>query len=415
MIIVSTLFFNKTGNQSFLETVREYMKKYDLYLITSASKKDPYYYSKKEAIDILGANIKIIRVYQIIPNILRLIKGLVAKKKTRKVTTELVNLSYSRLNLLSFKVSDQFLKYKLSKIAAKVNPNVICAYEIGAVNSVLGYKKISKLDCKYISKYQGTILGFSLDSSIEDLTLKYPIDVNAFKKSSQFDLCCITNDGTNGFEVLRKFNVPSEKISSLPNGLPEFILSNSNNVDVAMEVSGEINLFTISRLIGWKRVYLSVDIMNYLVNFLGNKNFHLNIYGHGDSSEVEFINSRIMEYNLNKYITVHGSFAHGDIVDIYNMNDIMLSLYKYTNVTNPVFEAIFFNKPLISISDRNLDQVVGNHLTDRIKLFNEQDEEQLIKDVSMYLTSNKLKFREMNTLRLSWQDRINQELQIIGE
>ena len=36
MIIVSTLFFNRIGNQSLLETVKQYIKKYHIVFITSA-------------------------------------------------------------------------------------------------------------------------------------------------------------------------------------------------------------------------------------------------------------------------------------------------------------------------------------------------------------------------------------------
>lgn len=39
LLVLSTLFFNKVGNQSLLENIKCYEKYFDVYLITSASER----------------------------------------------------------------------------------------------------------------------------------------------------------------------------------------------------------------------------------------------------------------------------------------------------------------------------------------------------------------------------------------
>lgn len=417
MLVVSTLFFNKTGNQSLLETMKRYTDNYDVLFLTSASKKDPYYYTDEEIIDFFSSKLKVIRVYQVIPNLLRAILKVIKsikpnKTDVQKLTSELTNLHYNKLNIMSFNLASKIFYIQIKRICHWFKPDFICAYEIGAVKPVLKYKKMSKLNVKYFAKYQGTVLGFNYNNiDSDELYQKYSIDIDAYKLSSEFDLCAITNDGTNGTAVLKYFGVQENKIICLPNGISNNIIGIKDEIDISYKLDDRINLFTISRLVGWKRVYLAIEIMNRLVNELGQKKFKLNIYGHGNEIEVSYLNKLVSDYNLLDYVTIHGPVSFSKMKDVYNTNSIMLSLYRFTNLTNPVLEAIYLNKPVISLNDPNLEMVLNGVKTDRVELFEQDDEDIIITKVSDYLSESNFEYpRLTENFDISWDNRIKEEM-----
>ncbi|MBN2602828.1 MAG: glycosyltransferase [Candidatus Thermoplasmatota archaeon] len=421
MIFVSTLFFNKTGNQSFFETVKEYARYFNVVIITSASKNDSYYLSTEEVLGKFGntsGKIEIVHVYQVIPNLIRTILGFLQKRTKENaaatISTNFENLSYSSLNLISFKVASIFFYQALRKICRKKRISLICAYEIGAVKAVVKYKKKYLSKCKFIAKYQGSVMGFDYQKNTEELMKMYPVDIEAYRLSTNFDLCAITNDGTNGQEILESFGVSSKKVICRPNGISEYIANEKNNVQIDTQLDKPIKLFTLSRLVGWKRVYLAIDIINELVNNLNVTDIILNIYGYGNKTEVSFLQDKIISHSLDDYVTIQGPVEYKDIIKVYNDNDIMLSLYKYTNVTNPVLESMFLNKPIITLYDPSLDKIVSVNSSERIKIFREITEDQIVSEIAHYLAGSKFSYSTENYFYLSWRDRICEELAHLG-
>ncbi|QOW61720.1 glycosyltransferase [Treponema pedis] len=428
MIIVSTLFFNRIGNQSLLETVKQYVKKYHVVFITSASRKNDYYMNVKQAKSYFNDNdIDFFFVYQIIPNFLRALKNVFFKINIRPkslpktMASNLQNMSYGKLHVLSCNFMEIFLYFSLKRLVKLFSPHVICAYEIFAVRPVLKIKNKKSVSgsIKYIAKFQGTVLGFDYDkTNILDIYKRYKYDIEVFKLCNQFDVCAITNDGTNGFKVLNYFGVDSSKILYEPNGISTNIkdMKPMIRVDMNFNCIDTINLFTLSRLIGWKRVNLTIEIMNKLVNDFSNFKYRLNIYGHGTKEEITVLNNLIALYNLQKYVFLHGPVLHDALKHVYNDNHIMLSLYKYTNVTNPVLEAIFLNKPLISLHDSNLDMLLKNINTDRIYLCADKGDEYIINDISNYLNTAIFEFSndKIDTCdAFDWEKRIMKEISIL--
>lgn len=418
IIIVSALFFNKKGNQSLLETVKYYSKFYNVIFITCASVDDSYYYQEDEINKILQNKIKIIRVYQIIPNLLRKLKKL--KKNVKLPDTNATNLSYSILNKISFFLSGIFLYFALKRNVTN-SVNLICAYEIGAIYPVFYYKKNNKnVSIKYMAKFQGTVIGFDISKLGHKKHKKlYSLDYKAFSKAKYFDLCAITNDGTNGKTVLKFFEVPESKIISLPNGISENVKNIAKTFKVrelTTDKNSKIHLFCLSRLVLWKRVWLSIEIMNYLVNNLKCYRYDLNIYGYGNNAEVNELYELINKYKLQDYVKINGPVEYSRIVDVFKNNDIMLSLYRFTNVTNPVLESIYLGIPVISIFDNDLEEIVKQTKTKKIKLIREESVNQLIEDISLFLKNEdfvNIKNNTLNTDILDWNTRLAIELKLL--
>ena len=423
MIIVSTLFFNRIGNQSLLETVKQYIKKYHIVFITSASKHNNYYMDVKKALDIFGTDITFLHVYQILPAVIKfLLVPFVKKQKNKQASGNFVNTTYGKLNILSSNLAAVFLYRKLLHAIKKFNPSVICAYEVFAVKPVLKVKRRCKQkNIKYLAKFQGTVLGFDYHKVSDSVIYKrYSTDIEAFKLCNQFDLCSITNDGTNGDKVLAYFGVDRDKILYEPNGISHYIQDIKPNIriDNTFDSVETINLFTLSRLIGWKRIYLSIEVMHKLVNILKCHRYALHIYGHGSDSEIKALQGLIEKYRLSAYVHLYGAVEHDDLIDVYNQNHIMVSLYKYTNVTNPVFEALYLNKPVITLHDDNLDAILKNIETDRIFLFNDDGEACITDTISTFLHTQHFQFlRENNNVSdvFDWKARIDNELTKIQE
>jgi glycosyltransferase involved in cell wall biosynthesis len=83
----------------------------------------------------------------------------------------------------------------------------------------------------------------------------------------------MTNDGTKGDKVLEFFGVNNEKIVFLPNGISEYLQMKKKVMNYEKTNNNKIRLVTISRLIRWKRVFLSVEIMNIIINKFNRKEF----------------------------------------------------------------------------------------------------------------------------------------------
>lgn len=416
VLILSTLFFNKVGNQSLLETIKCYEKYFDVYLITSASKKNDYYYQLEEIKNQFDCT-KVIYVYQFIPNILRKIRTFVSifKKKSTdvKVSNSFENLHYTKLNLLSYKYASIFLYNKAKQIIKKYGCDAICAYEIGAVKPVIQIKK-NKLapGAKYFAKYQGSVLGFSYkESENPDYYKKYKIDIDAYNLSNMFDMCAITNDGTNGRQVLEHFGVDLNKIICLPNGLAPSI----RNANISCKIDNKhIKLFTLSRLVGWKRVYLSIQIMDKLINEYKDNRFTLKIYGHGSETEIKFLENLIIEKNLADYVKICGAVPFDEVLNVYEENDVFLSLYKDTNVTNPLLEAVSLNKIVISIKDNNLTELLKDTKSGRVFLIEEKDEVDLVDSIAILLKDVDFStLKDTENFDLSWENRIKKEISFL--
>jgi hypothetical protein len=420
LVILTSLFFNEVGNQSLLETVREYSKYYKVYIITSSSESDSFYKSFEEANIVFSGNVLFFRSPQFFHNLMRkLVIGkrrfFVSKKsyQTANLDSSLINLRYNFWNIMSFKVSYfiliiyTFFLYLKKSIPA---PDVLCAYEIGGVYPSVFLKKYFFSRSKLLAKMHGTILfNFLNDNKLKNSELQ--LDVEAYVQLNKFNLVTMTNDGTYGDIVLDFFKVKRDNYIFLTNGISSQIINIKKSLEYNTPInSDKIILSSVSRLIGWKRVYLSVELMNLLVNKLNNNIFILNIYGYGNEYEVNYLKDLIFKYNLKDFVNVIGEVPHEHVTNIFMHTDFLLSLYKFTNVTNPLLEAIYLNVPIISIKDDSLLKIVTHNINQNIFLFAENSNEQyLVNEIAAFLNNC-----DINEIRKIRKDNFNSEVNIVN-
>jgi glycosyltransferase involved in cell wall biosynthesis len=435
LVILTSLFFNKVGNQSLLETVREYSKHYKVYIITSSSEAESFYKSFEEANLIFSENVLFFRSPQFFHKLMRKIikakeNSIFFKKSLQftEIDNSLINLRYNFWNIMSFKVSYFILIIYTVSLFLKKRipvPDVICAYEIGGVFPSVFLRKFFFKKSKLLAKMQGTILfNYLKDNKLKDSEIQ--LDVEAYYLLNKFNLVTMTNDGTYGDIVLDFFNVRRDNYIFLTNGISKQVIDIKKELEYNLPANNsKIILSSVSRLIGWKRVYLSVEIMNFLINKLNNKIFFLNIYGYGNEVEVDYLKSLIKKYNLNEFVNIIGEVSHEEVSNIFMKSDFLLSLYKFTNVTNPLLEAVYLNVPIISIMDDTLSKIVSHDINQNIFLFSDNAcEKDLVIEIATFL--NNCEISEIRRIRIdnyfnefsfvnSWEERVNLEVKKLVE
>ena len=83
VLILTGLFFNNTGNQSFYEMVKGYAKHFEVALITAADLKDYYYLSFDKAKQ-LFPGVRLIRTKSAVLNVAKLVKKALFKPSKKK-------------------------------------------------------------------------------------------------------------------------------------------------------------------------------------------------------------------------------------------------------------------------------------------------------------------------------------------
>jgi hypothetical protein len=431
MIVFTTLFVNRVGNQSMSETIKGYSKYYNIYIITSSSQDEAYYVDFNNARKNFPKNVYFFRTPQFFHLIIRFLFKLVKRNKNSEIVTKLdttlINLNYSFWNLMSFKLSYLLqIIYSLYLLSIRKikSPDLICAYEIGGVTASVFLKHIFK-KAVLIAKMQGTVLyGYINSGNVNSKSIS--LDVEAYMKLKEFDVITMTNDGTFGDIVLDFFKVKKEQQIFLTNGISKFMIESKNKLVYSpFKKDLTIKLTTISRLIGWKRVYLTIELINEFVNNRNYDNIFLNIYGFGNETEKNVLINLIDKYDLNEFVKLNGSVEYQKVPDILNEADFLISLYKSTNVTNPLLEAVYLNVPIISIEDVNLLSIINNDNNRNTFLFKEDESEmKLINDIADFISKvniNKIRskreeiFRNESNLIMSWEERVELEINKINE
>lgn len=437
MIVFTSLFFNKKGNQSFYETIKEYSKYYHVVIITSYHD-DEYFYDLFELDYKVFDNIEIFRTPQLL---YRVLKKFIKRNNNNNddnnnnsnSSIEIINTKYTIYNFFYYYYSSffQFLIFLFFRTARKIkNVEIVCAYEIGGVLAALLVKKIS-IKSKLIAKMQGTVLINLLNNNNRNIK-DYYLDYIAYKKLKYFDHITMTNDGTHGDIVLNYFGVDKNKIIFLPNGISSTIINTrlnfKNNASKYIDIENDkIHLMTLSRLISWKRVDLAIEVANVLANEKKVDSFILDIYGFGTQDEILRLKKLINKYKLENNVNIKGPINYDYVPDILLTHDILLSLYKDTNVTNAVLEAAYLNMPIITIKNRDLLSILNiDNEDNNIFLFDEFHIKELIYDIADFINkinitelrekSFKLRMRNNNHAIYSWEDRVKIEIsQIINK
>ena len=432
LLILTWSFFNKYGNQYFYESVIGYCEDFNVTIVTLASPNESVYYTLEEikqripSVRIIKAQSKVIDIAGIALNRAKLIGRIFKTKEpeTFKSAEYIKNTHTSTIDYFAYIIYRKVLYRKAKDLIKKENyaPKYICAYETAGITPSILLKKNVIPTAVTFAKFQGTVLGSVLDRLNDpEIVRMFKIEIHGMQHAKMLDACIMTNDGTKGKDVLKHFSVEDDNILFITNGIPNHLETVKQRLKRSKRpIGAPINLFTLSRFIYWKRVYLAVEIMNVLVNILQDFKYQLNIYGIGSNQETKDLEALIKKYNLEKYVKTNGEVPFSELFQVFQENDILLSLYMFSNLCNPVLESIYLSKPVITIWQDDLIEVFEEP-NNKLILFNEADENELISTIAQYL--HKMTIEDIAALinccteddakLLTWQNRIKQEIEFI--
>jgi glycosyltransferase involved in cell wall biosynthesis len=315
--------------------------------------------------------------------------------------------------LLKLFLNNRYYYRKAKQIINQIGcKNIILyAYE---VEGVISAKKLAKeFDIPLIIRFQGTILANVNDTLINRIR-RYP-HFSALKVKA--DLVIMTNDGTQGDQVLKRLGNKSRDIVFWRNGVDGL-----ENVSYNQNYLSEINKFeflsqekfiflTVSRLVDWKRVHLAIEgLARICLDFPLSRLIIV-----GDGPEMGKLVELSKSLNIESQITFKGAIQQSDIKDIMSNCNAFLSFYDLSNLGNPIMEAMIAGLPIITIDVGDTKELIKDNYngmlipSDKLDLIPIYMEKVLV-DPEL---RNRLSLGALLTAQkefISWRERIDKEV-----
>jgi len=322
-----------------------------------------------------------------------------------------VQAKVQRLRDFPRAAADALCEYLESK-----SPDLIYAYEEGAVAAVARLAAKRRLPSPVVNRFQGTILGDRY-ANLAHCLRKYE-SWRALR--CRADLYIMTDDGTFGDRALRHWNqtVTSENLLFIRNGINKDAFHAKQSREEALQdlglASDRLYLLTVSRLAGWKRVDRAIRLMSIISHRLPNT--RLLICGDGEArAELEKLAKALRVVDCVQFL---GSQPQHVVTKLLSATDVFLSLYDISNCGNPLFEALLSGCCIVTLNNGGTGTVIVDGRNGRLV---SPEHERELPELVLELLGNA---RQRALLRhgarewasrelLSWEDRMATELQWI--
>jgi len=106
-------------------------------------------------------------------------------------------------------------------------------------------------------------------------------------------------------------------------------------------------LLTVSRLVSWKRVERSIQALAGVVEYYPDTVLIVV----GDGSERERLERLAHELGVAQHVRFEGAVPHDEVPQYLAATDIFLSFYDWTNVGNPLLEAMMAGKCIVTLNN----------------------------------------------------------------
>ena len=226
--------------------------------------------------------------------------------------------------------------------------DLLYGYEVHGVLAQRGVRSGHPLPL--VARFQGTVMHPYLRRP-RSLLRKFE-EVRALKTPA--DLYIMTDDGTRGDEVLQALNPASEgRVRFWRNGLEAL----SALPQVAMEPSearallglapNEFVLVTATRLARWKRVDRAVDA----VAKLRDDGIQAKLLIVGDGEERINLERHAKALHLEDRVRFVGAVPQHEVQRYLSAADVFLSVNELSNVGNPLLEAMFAGRCVLTLDE----------------------------------------------------------------
>ncbi|MBC7231555.1 MAG: glycosyltransferase family 4 protein [Actinobacteria bacterium] len=241
--------------------------------------------------------------------------------------------------------------YKISRIA-KID--VIYGYEVDAMPVAKVISLI--LGVPLVARFQGTSYGVFWEGK----RLKF---IRAWEHAVGLripaDLIIMTNDGTQGDRVLQGLGINTSKVCFWMNGVDWDLFDRApqyQRAKVALGLDNYHVVLCISRLVSWKRVDRAVKCIKGVVEKCPDALLVIV----GDGPELERLENLALKLGVSEYVRFVGAVPHTEIPTYLAAADIFLSLYDFSNLGNPLLEAMIAGRCIVTINNGDTGNIIVN-------------------------------------------------------
>jgi glycosyltransferase involved in cell wall biosynthesis len=172
------------------------------------------------------------------------------------------------------------------------------------------------------------------------------------------DLIIMTNDGTQGDKVLEYVGADLNKMRFWRNGVDKQDFLSFKGFDNPFRKDGNFQLLTVSRLVGWKRVDWSIRALSIVHKTIPNVSLTII----GDGEERESLEKLVYDLNLSEHVIFYGAVPHTEVKNHIFHADIFLSLYDWSNVGNPLLEAMLLGATIITLDNGDTGKIIQDNV-----------------------------------------------------
>jgi len=299
------------------------------------------------------------------------------------------------------------------KLHSKTKIDVVYGYEIFGIPVA---KMLSKLwNVPMVARFQGTPLGvfwqkkrFGFLRAWEDvLALRIPAD-----------LVIMTNDGTQGDRVLQQFGVDMRKVRFWLNGVDRELFTppfKKDDAKAILGLGGGHILLCVSRLANWKRVDRSIRALPSILEEYPNTILVIV----GDGPERGRLEQLAVELGIRERVRFEGAVPHSEVSKYLAAADVFLSLNDWSNVGNPLLEAMIAGKCIVTLNNGDTGKFIKNG--ENGVLLEYEDLARLPEVIKELLANEELRSRLGTNARKfaeehfwSWEERIEAEVQEVN-
>jgi glycosyltransferase involved in cell wall biosynthesis len=240
----------------------------------------------------------------------------------------------------------------VKRLCQKGDVDLVYGYEI--YGTPVAAEAASSFGIPSIARYQGTLM--SVRQNMTGAGIRFWKHIHALRKTA--DLYIMTNDGTQGDRYLIENGAPSDRIRFWMNGA-DFSIADLPVRDVRADNSIPEDapvMLTVSRLSHWKRVDRALRVLAEVLD--RGIDAHLIVVGTGE--EEVALKRLCTDLRLSGNAHFVGGVARSELASYYASADVLLSLYDFSNLANPVIEAMVLGRPVIALDTGGTSDLVKN-------------------------------------------------------
>lgn len=289
------------------------------------------------------------------------------------------------------------------------------------VHGVLAQRRVRKRHAglPLVARFQGTIM-YPYLGRPQSRMRKFE-EVRAL--STPAELYIMTDDGTQGDEVLQRLNPGSAgKVCFWRNGLdlgsvrpPEAGESSAARTALGL-APDDLVLVTATRLARWKRVDRAIDA----VSLLRNEGIAARLVIVGDGEERTNLEEQVRELGLGDLVTFVGAVPQSEVQRYLWAGDVFLSTNELSNVGNPLLEAMVAGRCVLTLDEGDTRDLIRDGETGVLLSTGEPQD---IADALAGLARDPAKRRRLgvSARRLaersfwSWEQRLDAEVDAVEE